>query len=104
MRNVKIVIMLIYLDVKDKERNRKIVEDLEMNLEKCEEKNMLLMGGFNGHPGFIGMPELNYNGQIVLQTMERYNLVLLNGSARPRNVKGQTRESREDTAVLLILC
>ena len=46
--NVKIVIMLIYLDVKDKERNRKMVEDLEMNLEKCEEKNKLLMGDFNG--------------------------------------------------------
>ena len=78
--NVKIVIMLIYLDVKDKERNRKIVEDLEMNLERREEKNVLLMGDFNGHLGFIGMQELNYNGQIVLQTMERYNLALLNGA------------------------
>ena len=38
------------------------------------------MGDFNGHLGFIRAQELNYNGQIVLQTMERYNLVLLNGA------------------------
>ena len=35
----KLVIFIIYLDVKDKERNRKIIEDLQRNLEKLEEKN-----------------------------------------------------------------
>ena len=36
-------IFVIYLDVKDRERNRKIVENLEKNLEKREDKNIILV-------------------------------------------------------------
>ena len=69
-----------------------------MNLEKWEEKNVLLMGDFNGHLGFIGTQELNYNGQIVLQTMERYNLVLLNGAEECQGTN--TREQGGDRSAI----
>ena len=45
----EVVIFVIYLDVKDRERNKKIVEDLERNLEKHENENIIPMGDFNGH-------------------------------------------------------
>ena len=49
----EVVIFVIYLDVKYRERNKKIVEDLERNLEKHEDENIILVGDFNGHLGFI---------------------------------------------------
>ena len=61
------VIFIIYLDVKDRERNRKIIEDLERNLENHEEENILLIGDFNGHLGFIGMQQINFNGQMIVK-------------------------------------
>ena len=73
------VIFVIYLDVKDRERNRKIVEDLERNLEKHEDENIILVGDFNGHLGFIGAQQVNFNGQLIMKLMERWNLTLLNG-------------------------
>ena len=38
VRNVKVVIMQIYLDVKDKKRNRKILKELETNLENVKRR------------------------------------------------------------------
>ena len=75
----EVVIFVIYLDVKDRERNRKIVEDLERNLEKHEDRNIILMGDFNGHLGFIGAQQVNFNDQLIVKLTERWNLTLLNG-------------------------
>ena len=44
------------------------------------------------------MQELNYNGQIVLQTMERYNLVLLNGAEECQGTN--TREQGEHRSAI----
>ena len=37
---------------------------------------------FNGHLGFIGEQEVDSNGRMVLELMERYNLILLNADDR----------------------
>ena len=75
MYGFEVVVFVIYLDVKDRERNRRIVEDLE----KHEDGNIILMGDFNGHLGFIGAQQVNFNGQLIVKLMERWNLTLLNG-------------------------
>ena len=63
----KVVIFIIYLDVKDRERNGKIIEDLERNLKNHEEENILRIGDLNGHLGFIGMQQINFNGQMIVK-------------------------------------
>ena len=78
----EVVIFVIYLDVKDRERNRKIDEDVERNLEKHEDKNILFIGDFNGHLGFIGTQQINFNGQLIMKLMEGLNLTLLHGVER----------------------
>ena len=42
----EVVIFVIYLDVKDRERNKKIVEDFERNFDKHEDENIILVGNF----------------------------------------------------------
>ena len=37
------------------------------------------MGDFNGHLGFIGAQQVNFNGQLIMKPMERWNLTRLNG-------------------------
>ena len=75
----EVVIFVIFLDIKDRERNRKIIEDLERYLEKHEDGNIILMGDCNGHLVFIGAQQVNFNGQLIMKLMERWNLTLLNG-------------------------
>ena len=83
--NDEVVIMiLVYFSVKDEERNEDIKSKISAMIEKYqnEEWGMILLGDFNGHIGFIGEQQLNKNGQIILNLMERHNLVLLNDNER----------------------
>ena len=77
---VSIYIMLVYMDVKDKERNKSIYEKLNMGMEGAmnSELPVMVMGDFNGHAGFLGNQELNYNGTKMLEFMEKWNLILMN--------------------------
>ena len=68
------------MDVVSEERNIKIKKELDDILENCvDEDNVVVLGDFNGHLGFIGPQEINSIGRYVLEIMERYNLILLNG-------------------------
>ena len=68
------------MDVNDQRRNYYIRSELNQILsDYAENENVLVLGDFNGHLGFIGEQELNENGRYVLEIMEGYNLVLLNG-------------------------
>ena len=78
--NKKVKVILVYMDVVSEERNIKIRKELDDILENCtDEDNIVVLGDFNGHLGFIGPQEINRNGRYVLEIMERYNLILLNG-------------------------
>ena len=50
---VSIYITLVYMDVKDKERNKSIYEKLNMGMEGAmkSELPVMVMGNFNGHLG-----------------------------------------------------
>ena len=56
--------MLVYIDVKDRERNANIYENLNIGMEMAVSSEMpiIKMGDFNGHVGFLGSQERNYNG------------------------------------------
>ena len=64
-------------------RNIKIRNELNEILEKTlDSENILVLGDFNGHIGYIGPQDLNRNGRYVLELIEKYNLILLNGDDR----------------------
>ena len=83
IRNRVIKIVLLYMDVSNEERNINIRSELNKILDQCNEnENMIVLGDFNGHIGFIGPQDLNRNGKYLLDIMERFNLILLNGDDR----------------------
>ena len=80
IKNVNIRLLLTYLDVKDKQRNKKIMNQLDQELSSVhDEEKVILLGDFNGHLGYIGPQALNFNGENLLNIMEKWNLILLNG-------------------------
>ena len=50
------------------------------------------MGDFNEHLGFIGAQQVNFNGQLIVKLMERWNLTLLNGMDCGGCIGENTRE------------
>ena len=77
---VKIKLLLVYMDVKDQDRNDIIRKKLNRILENIDSsEKIIILGDFNGHLGFVGPQHLDKNGKYVLDLMENFNLTLLNG-------------------------
>ena len=92
-------IILVYFDVKDKTRNGKIRQRLINRLSHVQPHDkIVLLGDFNGHLGFIGPQDLNCNGRLILELMERFNLVLLNGDDKCKGTI--TRSQREENSAI----
>ena len=80
---VNLVIVLVYLDTRDTERNGGIYREMDRKMAEIPEgEGRIVLGDFNGHVGFIGEHDLNRNGQMMLDFMERWNLVMLNADSR----------------------
>lgn len=93
-KSIKLV--LVYMDVSCEERNKKIRKELNSIIEKYgEDSDLVILGDFNGHVGFLGPQEINKNGKYILDIMENYNLVLLNADDR---CKGEV--TREENGVI----
>ena len=79
---MKIDILLVYFSVinkkEDKERNKRIQECIENQLEKSE--NIILIGDYNGHIKEIGTQKENINGKTMKSIIDRHNLFLINTS------------------------
>ena len=73
----KFTLILVYMSVNDIDRNinirNKIRNILQNNNEPC-----IVLGDMNAHVGFIGSQRLNRNGQMLLNLMEEFNLIMLN--------------------------
>ena len=41
------------------------------------DENIILLGDYNAHLGFVGPQKLNKNGKVVIDLMEACNLILL---------------------------
>ena len=70
-RNIGFLLLLVYLDVKDKDRNQKIYEELDRLMGAEQDGGaVLVIGDFNGHVGFLGSQELNFGGRKMLEFVE----------------------------------
>ena len=77
--------VLVYLDTREEDRNRGIYGNLDGILGRIpEDKALVVLGDFNGHVGFLGEQELNRNGVLMLDFMQKWNLVMLNVDERCR--------------------
>ena len=70
-------IFVVYLSVDNTEQNKKLMQDLEHKIED-EEDNLLIIGDFNAHTGYLGYQEENKNGKLINSFLETNNLVLFN--------------------------
>lgn len=79
----KFRLILVYMDVNDQSRNEGIRVEIKNLLDDLQpEENLVILGDFNGHLGFLGTQELDRNGKFVIELMEYYNLILINGDDR----------------------
>ena len=83
-KDIVVIILLVYFSVNDTPRNDEIKAKIEAIVEQYQDEDcgVMLLGDFNAHVGFIGDQQLNRNGKIILDMMERFNLILLNGDER----------------------
>ena len=79
MGEMSVLIVLVYMNVRDRERNRYIYSKLDQSLFAIGGNSaVVVMGDFNGRVGFLGEQRRNYNGELLLEFMERWSLVMLN--------------------------
>lgn len=73
----KLKIIVVYFSVNDSVRNEKMKCEIEKIIEESDEP-LIVTGDFNGHVGFKGKQTVNKNGNIILEWMEKYRLIMLN--------------------------
>ena len=61
-------------------------------------EKVVVLGDFNAHLGFVGPQELNWNGDMVLDLMEKYSLILLNADDRCNGII--TRSQRNEASAI----
>ena len=72
MGSFHFAMILVYLDMRDAVRNAKIYEEIDRIMAEIPEGvGKLVVGDFNGHVGFLGDQEVNGNGTMILDFMER---------------------------------
>ena len=59
---------------------------------------VIVMGDFNAHVGFLGRQDINQNGRMMLDFMDRWNFIMLNADDRCEGVV--TRKQRGEESVL----
>ena len=77
----EVTLTVVYFSVSEKERNVKMRKEIEDILERNDE-TLLIIGDFNGHVGFKGDQNLDINGKMILDWMERYKVIMLNDDTR----------------------
>ena len=74
------IINIVYWDVKDKDRNIKIIEDMEKTINLYKENNTIIIGDFNAHYPWIDGREKNNNSFLLETLIENNNLIINNNS------------------------
>ena len=73
----KFSLILVYMSVNNIDRNVNIRNQLR-NILQSNSEPCIVLGDMNAHVGFLGNQKLNRNGQILLNLMEEFNLIMLN--------------------------
>ena len=72
MEEMRVFIVLVYMDVRDRERNRYIYSKLDQSLLAIGGNSaVVVIGDFNGHVGFLAEQGRNNNGELLMEFMER---------------------------------
>ena len=81
-------LILAYFDVgktktgDDAERNRKIRADIEKAIEENTNEGLMVLGDFNAHLKRLDGRRTDENGRMVLEWIDKLNLILLNGDEK----------------------
>ena len=82
--NFEIMIIITYFrtgnTIEIEDYNKKLRCEIEFHVKKGEakESNIIILGDFNGHLGYLGYQEENRNGKIINEMIENNDLILLN--------------------------
>ena len=77
------VVVVVYLDTRDLGRNADIYAAMNVIMARIPDRMArLVMGDFNGHVDFLGDHDTNRNGEMILDFMEKWNLIMLNADDR----------------------
>lgn len=100
--NLSFYIVLVYFPCGDKGEDKLLrkgmQKELEVILEEKQNHPLLLLGDFNGHVGFLGKQKLDEGGKVVLDLINKYNLILLNSDDKCKGMI--TWEGRESKSVI----
>lgn len=78
IRGWELIIVVVYFSVNDRERNKEIRREIEKYVEEKVEEPVIIVGDYNGHVGFKGEQKMDNNGKMIIEWMEKYNLIMLN--------------------------
>ena len=70
--------VLVYMSVTDYKLNQEIMREIVRLVNNVLDKDIIVLGDFNAHIEIIGYQKLNKNGEIILNILEKSNLVMLN--------------------------
>ena len=81
--SIVINVLLVYIDGKLKSRFEKTYRCINGEMEKIKENEyIIILGDFNSHVGFLGPQKLEEKGRLLLNLIEKWNLIMLNGDQR----------------------
>ena len=93
MGGQKLIFIVVYFSVNDKTRNDAMKKEIEGIVESNEGRRLVILGDFNGHVGFKGYQQIDENGKMIIEWMEKYNLIMLNDDF---NCRGEVTWRRHD--------
>ena len=100
----RVVLLLVYVDHKLQERNEKILNTLDNEISKVDDhEHLMMLGDFNGHLEFIGQQKLNVNGKMILNLLEKWNLILLHGDLRCEGIHTQHQNGQKNAIDFIIV-
>ena len=85
--NLKINTILVYFSAGNSEEDKERDKLLRIECEKLirndvDSEGLIVLGDFNGHVGFLGQQKVDRNGEMIIDWMNDFNLILLNGDDR----------------------
>ena len=99
--SLELRMILVYMSVTNYDGNNQLIQYVQEHIENT--KNYIILGDFNGHTGFLGPHSMNKNGDMMLDLIDRNNLILLNGHPECKGeITWQQRERKSTIDYLII--
>ena len=100
--SLELRMILVYMSVTNYDGNNQLIQYVQEHIENT--KNYIILGDFNGHTGFLGPQSRNKNGDMMLDLIDKNNLILLNGHPECKGeITWQQIRERKSTIDYLII-